>query len=139
MKIEAHVLLVIGAFFGLAGLIYWIWSYAFSSGSLSTGAGGSAMLAGSCALGIVPGLYYLWWSKRMKPRAEDRHDAKLEDGAGVVGSFPSSSIWPFLFGLSATLVALALVFGFWTAAIGFVLAIASVIGYVFESRRGGLV
>jgi hypothetical protein len=36
-------------------------------------------------------------------------------------------------------VALALVFGFWTAPIGFVLAAAAVLGVVRESRRGGTI
>lgn len=130
MKIEARVLIVIGVFFAVVGAIYWFTSYE---------QGGTAMLIGSALLGVFPGVYYLWWSVRMKPRAEDRSDATLEDGAGVVGSFPSSSIWPFVFGAAATLVALSLVFGFWTAAIGFVLAIVAVTGYVVESRRGGLV
>jgi hypothetical protein len=139
MRVEGQVLIVIGVFFGVAALVYWFWSYAFPTGTLVTGSGGTAMLVGSALLGILPGGYYFWWSRRMKPRAEDRKDAKLDEGAGVVGAFPSSSIWPFVFGLAATLVALALVFGFWTAAVGFVLAIAAVVGYVLESRRGGVV
>lgn len=130
MKVEARVLIVIGVFFAIVGLVYWFWSLE---------QGGTAMLAGSAALGIVPGGYYLWWSRRMKPRAEDRKDATVAEGAGVIGAFPSSSVWPFVLGLAASLVALSLVFGFWTAAVGFVLAIFAVAGYVVESRRGGLV
>jgi hypothetical protein len=130
VKVEAHVLLIIGAFFAVVGLVYWFWSLE---------QGGAAMLAGSAALGLVPGAYYLWWAHRMKPRAEDRKDATLGDGAGVIGAFPSSSIWPFVLGLAALLVAMSLVFGFWTAPVGFVLAVAGAIGYVVESRRGGVV
>jgi hypothetical protein len=139
LKVEARVLIIIGVFFAIVGLGYWIWSYAFPTDTLSTGSGGTAMLVGSALLGIFPGCYYLWWSHRMKPRAEDRSDATLSDGAGVIGSFPSTSIWPFVLGVAAFLVAMSLVFGFWTAPVGFVLAIAALIGYIRESRRGGLV
>jgi hypothetical protein len=75
----------------------------------------------------------------MKPRPEDDPNAQRADGAGVVAAFPSSSVWPFVLGLGASCVALALVFGFWTAPIGFVLATAAVLGVIRESRRGGVV
>lgn len=130
MRTEGLVLLVVAAFFALVAAVYWFWSYETS---------GTAMLIGSAFLGLLPGGYYLWWSRRMRPRPEDKPDGTLEEGAGVVGTFPSSSIWPFVLGLGATLVALALVFGFWTAIVGFVLAISAVIGIILESRRGGYV
>jgi ABC-type maltose transport system permease subunit len=130
VRTEAHVLLFIASFFGCVAAAYWLWSYETS---------GTAMLIGSSLLGILPGMYYLWWSYRMRPRPEDLEEATMEDGAGVIGTFPSSSIWPFVFGLAATLVALALVFGFWTAIVGFVLATTAVVGIILESRRGGYV
>ncbi|MGO9584291.1 MAG: cytochrome c oxidase subunit 4 [Acidimicrobiales bacterium] len=130
MKVEAYVLLFVGIFFGLVGLVYWLWSHEDA---------GSVMLLGSFLLGCVPGLYYLWWSRRMPRRAEDDPDASLEDGAGVVGAFPGSSIWPFVLGLGATFVAAALVFGAWTLGVGLFLAVSALVGVIHESRRGGLV
>ena len=59
--------------------------------------------------------------------------------AFVVGAFPGSSIWPFVLGLGATFVALAFVFGAWTLGVGLFLAVAALVGVVYESRRGGLV
>ncbi len=130
MKTEAHVLLFIGSFFAIVAAIYWFTAYEQS---------GTAMLIGTAFLGLVPGSYYYWWSRRMRPRPEDRPDGTLEEGAGVVGTFPSTSIWPFILGLAAALVALALVFGFWSAVLGFSLAISAVVGIILESRRGGYV
>jgi hypothetical protein len=130
MKVEAYVLLFVGAFFGCVGIAYWYLSHETS---------GTAMLFGTMMLGFFPGSYYLWWARRMKPRAEDDPNAERSDGAGVVAAFPSTSVWPFVLGLGAASVALALVFGFWTAPIGFVLAFAAVLGVVRESRRGGAV
>jgi hypothetical protein len=130
MKTEAYLLIFVGVFFGCVGLVYWLLSYEDA---------GSMMLLGSFLLGCVPGGYYLWWSRRMRPRPEDDPDASLEDGAGVVGAFPGSSIWPFVLGLGATFVALALVFGAWTLGVGLFLGVAALVGIVHESRRGGLV
>lgn len=130
MKAEGLVLLIIGTFFGLVAIAYWIWS-----GETS----GTAMLIGACLLGLFPGGYYFWWSRRMKARPEDDPHAAREEGSGVVGAFPSSSVWPFVFGMGAALVALGLVFGFWSAIVGVVVILAAAIGVVRESRRGGVV
>ena len=130
MKLEAYLLLFVGLFFGCVGLAYWLLSYEDA---------GSVMLLGTFLLGCVPGGYYLWWSRRMRPRPEDDPNASLEDGAGVVGAFPGSSIWPFVLGFGATFVALALVFGAWTLGVGLFLAVAALVGIIYESRRGGLV
>jgi Cytochrome c oxidase subunit IV len=130
VKNESYVLLFIGGFFGLVSIIYWFLSYEDAGG---------IMLVGTFLLGCIPGGYYFWWSRRMPPRPEDQPDASVEDGAGVVGAFPGSSVWPFVLGAAAFFVAAALVFGAWTLAIGFFLAAVAVIGVVVESRRGGLV
>jgi uncharacterized membrane protein len=100
--------------------------------------GGTVMLGACCLLGLLPGGYYLWWSHRMTPRAEDDSDATPSSGAGVVGVFPGNSIWPFVLGMAALMIALSLVFGFWTAIFGFTLAISAVLGVIMESRRGGV-
>lgn len=130
MKVEARFLLFISGVGALLALVYWFTSYEDA---------GTTMLFATCLLGLLPGGYYLWWSRRMTPRPEDDEDAKPEDGAGVIGAFPSSSIWPFVLGLGAAMVGLSLVFGFWTAIFGFSLAISAVIGVIVESRRGGMV
>jgi hypothetical protein len=130
MKHEAYVFLFVGCFFGCVGLAYWLLSYEDA---------GSVMLLGTFLLGCVPGAYYLWWSRRMPKRPEDNEDASVADGAGVVGAFPGSSIWPFVLGAGATFVAAALVFGAWTLGVGLFLAVSALVGVIYESRRGGLV
>jgi Cytochrome c oxidase subunit IV len=133
---EAYFLLFLAAFGGLIALIFW--AVGLSPVYLTITGGGTVMLVAVGLLGLLPGSYYLWWSKRMTPRAEDDERAEPAAGAGVVGAFPSSSIWPFVLGLGAAFVALALVFGFWTAIFGFFLVITAVIGIIIESRRGGI-
>lgn len=130
MKVEAFTLLAIGVFMGIVCGIYWFLSYETS---------GTMMLLGATLLGFVPGAYYFWWSRRMKPRPEDDASATQADGAGVVAAFPSTSIWPFVIGLGAAAIALSLVFGIWTASIGFALGFAALLGVIRESRRGGAI
>jgi len=143
VKTEAIFLIGVGIFFGAIGAIYWFISYED---------GGGMMLLGSCLLGLLPGLYYFYWHRRFHgsryfywgrldhvagERPEDHPDAAIEDGAGVVDSFPGSSIWPFVLGMGAFLLVLSLVFGVWLLPLGVGLILTALIGVTAESRRGG--
>ncbi len=130
MRVNGLFLAAIGVFFGIIALIYWFTAYEDA---------GFLMLIGSCLLGLLPGGYYLWWSRRMRPLEGDVPDATVADGAGVVDSFPGSSIWPFLLGMGALFATLTFVFGLWMAPIAIALGLSAVIGGVIESRRGGTV
>jgi hypothetical protein len=143
MKIESLFLIFLGAFFGVVGLIYWFTSYED---------GGGIMLLGTTLLGFVPGLYYFFWRQRFHgrryffwgslptkvgDRPSDREDASIEEGSGVVESFPSSSIWPFVMGMGAFLTVISLVFGVWLIFLGIPLILTALTGVTAESRRGG--
>ncbi|HEX3461227.1 MAG TPA: cytochrome c oxidase subunit 4 [Acidimicrobiales bacterium] len=130
MKTESIVLLVVGVFFAVVGAVYWFTSYEDA---------GFLMLIGATGLGLLPGSYYLWWSYHMKLRPEENPDATMEDSAGVVDSFPGSSIWPFILGMGAFFTALTFVFGLWLAPIAAALILSALIGVTVESRRGGAV
>jgi hypothetical protein len=141
MKVEAKLLIGVGAFFSITDILYWFWGYHYLSGNGATGPeqSGTVMLIGTVLLGLLPGSYYFWWSRHMKPRPEDRTDATIEEGSGVIGSFPSSSIWPFVLGMGAFGICLAAVFGTWLLVPAFSLVFSAAIGYTAESRRGGQV
>ncbi len=130
MRIEALFLLGVALFFSVTAIVYWFWGYEPS---------GTMMLIGTVLLGFVPGTYYYWWSRRMKPRPEDRSEASIGEGAGVVGSFPDSSVWPFVLGMGLFLVMLSAVFGLWFLAPGLALVVSAAVGVTVESRRGGTV
>ena len=127
MKAEAKLLLFLGLSFLIIGIIYWLWS--------GENAGGMMLIA-SAGLGFLPGSYYLWWSNRMRERASDRSNATIADGAGVVETFPGSSIWPFTLGMGAFCLGLALAFGNWFALPAAGLVVWALLGAVVESRRG---
>ena len=128
MRVEAVILLFLGVFFGIVGIVYWFWSYEDA---------GTAMLVGTSALGFLPGAYYFFWHRRMGQRVEDRDDASIAEGAGDINSFPGSSIWPFVMGMGAFLTLLSLVFGIWLILPGITLIITALVGVTSESRRGG--
>jgi hypothetical protein len=128
VRVEAKLMLCLGAFFGAIGLLYWLWG---------TEDGGGVMLLGATLLGFLPGSYYYWWSRRMKPRAEDLPDADVADGAGVIATFPGSSIFPFLLGMGAFCSVLAMVFGIWLLVPGLGLVFWALVGASAESRHGG--
>jgi hypothetical protein len=136
VKTEAHFLLFLTLFGGVVALVFW--GVGLADAYRQTTGGGTVMLVAFGLLGLCPGAYYLWWSRRMTPRAEDDDKATVAQGAGVVAAFPSSSIWPFVFGLGAAFIGIAFVFGFWTAFFGFFLVITAVGGIIVESRRGGM-
>ena len=73
----------------------------------------------------------------MGDRPSDSDDATIAEGAGVIDSFPSSSIWPFVLGMGAFMTVLALVFGSWLAFLGVPLILTALTGVTAESRRGG--
>ncbi len=128
MRNEAKLLLGLGLFFGVMCAVYWNWSL--------ENAGGVMMFAGML-LGFLPGGYYYWWSRRMRPRPEDDPHATQASGAGVIGAFPSTSIWPFTLGMGAFLCVLALVFGVWFLVPGLGLVAWALFGATAEGRRGG--
>jgi hypothetical protein len=143
VKIESTFLLGVATVFGIIAISYWFTSYED---------GGTMMLVGVTALGLLPGSYYYFWHRRFRghkyffwgktdrivgTRPEDRDDATIEDGAGVISSFPGSSVWPFVFGAGAFTFLLAFVFGVWLAAVGICLIVMALVGVTAESRRGG--
>lgn len=128
MKLEARLLISLGIFFGVMCAVYWLWS--------KEDAGG-VMMFGGMLMGFLPGSYYFFWSRRMKARAEDRDDADVADGEGVIATFPGSSIFPFTLGMGCFLIALSMAFGTWLALPGIGLLIWALLGATAESRRGG--
>ncbi|HEX4540022.1 MAG TPA: cytochrome c oxidase subunit 4 [Acidimicrobiales bacterium] len=128
--VEARFLVGVAVFFAAVCAMYWFGSYENA---------GTVLLVFTAFLGLLPGGYLLWWSRRMRPRPEDRDDAVLDEGAGHIGAFPDSSIWPFIFGIGAGVLASGFVFGAWLWVLGVSMIISAIVGVVIESRRGGTV
>jgi cytochrome c oxidase subunit IV len=125
MKVESLFYLGVTAFFILIGAIYWFTSYDDT---------GTTMLAASALLGLLAGGYLLLQARRYPPRPQDRADAELEEGAGPVDEFPAPSIWPFVFGLGATVFATGFIFGIWVILPGGAVLTFGVVGMILQSR-----
>lgn len=131
MKIESFFYLGVTAFFVVISGIYWFTSYEDA---------GSVMLVSSALLGLLAGGYLLFQATKFPPRPEDRPDATLAEGAGPVDEFPGSTIWPFVFGLGATIFATGLVFGVWVIVAGAAVFGLGLLGLIRQSRDvGGVV
>lgn len=127
MKTEGAIFVGISTFFLVIATIYWFLSYEYA---------GSVLLLTTVGLGVIPGSWLIWVSRRHPPRLEDRDDAEIAEGAGRIGSFPESSIWPLGFAGGLCLGALGLVFGWWMALPAILLIPISMAGAILEGRRG---
>lgn len=125
MKVEGLVFLGTAAFFAVLTAIYWFTSYEEA---------GSTMLLLTVGLGLMPGLWLLWWSRRMAPRPEDLPDAAIVDGAGAVGAFPGPTAWPVTLAAGAVLAANGIAFGIWPAVPGVVLIVLAACGAIMSGR-----
>jgi hypothetical protein len=127
VKTEGAIFVGIAAFFTVIAAVYWFTSYEEA---------GSVLLLLAAGLGAIPGAWLILVSRRTPPRLEDQEDADAAAGAGPVGTFPESSVWPLVFALGIALAGVGFVFGVWFALPGLPLALAGVAGAIAEGRRG---
>lgn len=125
MRTEGLIFAATGAFFAVVTAVYWFTSYEEA---------GSTMLLLTVGLGLIPGVWLLWWARRMDPRPEDRPDADIEDGTGALGSFPGATAWPVTLAFGAVLAANGMAFGIWPALPGFVLMVVAGCGAILSGR-----
>ena len=125
MRVQGLVFAGTGLFLAVIGGIYWFTSY---------DPAGTVPLVLGLGLGVIPGAFLLRRSATGPALAEDRSDAEPGDGAGPVGTFPVSSVWPVVLAGGAALSGVGLVFGLWSALPGVLLLIAAFVGATLESR-----
>jgi hypothetical protein len=134
MKVEWRTVLGASIFLIATGGLYWV--LVAAHGHPTEYAGVTALIFSFAAYFMLFGYLLLQYVRRQKiPRPEDRFDAEQADGAGVVGYFPSASIWPAGMGLGAAFGAAALVWGLWYLIIAGIFFFGAVIGYVVESEE----
>lgn len=124
MKVEWRLFAGAGGFFALTSTLYWFVSYEQA---------GTTMLVLSVAAVLMVAGWLFLWSRRIKSRPEDREDADPGDAPEEIGYFPSSSIWPFVIGCGAVVIADSLVFGVWLGLTGGLILLVGVIGYAVEA------
>ena len=128
MKVEALIFNVIALFCIVAAVVYGVWS--------REPVGTTALILSGGLTGLIGGFFW-FVSRRIDARPEDRKDAEIADGAGELGFFPPFSYWPFVLGLSAATMGLALAFFYiWLILIAAAALLVAVGGLLFEYYVG---
>lgn len=127
MRVEAWIFAAIGIFLLIVTPTYWFMSYEII---------GTVVLLLTLALTAMLTAYLVIQARKMDLRTEDRKDAEIVEGAGELGFFPPSSIWPFWTALVVTIMCLGPVFGWWLSLVGGAVGIWAVSGWCYEYYRG---
>lgn len=127
MKAETWIFVALTVFVGLITPIYYL---------MSRDPTGTAALILTFFLVLMVSLYLGLIARRMDPRPEDSKTGEIAEGAGELGFFPPSSIWPLFVAANFTLIILGPVFGWWLAILGFGISAITLTGMVFEFYRG---
>ncbi len=127
MKVETLIFGFLFVFLGISDAVY---------GYYSHDPAGTTALALAAGLGLLISFYLRVTGKRLGDRLEDRPDADISEGAGVLAHFSPGSIWPPLMGLFIGIAVLGFVFGLWLTVIGAIGGSVAVGGLVFEHYLG---
>jgi hypothetical protein len=133
MKRDSLIYYPLGGFFLVMAVIYFFLGR-YDDGKIEWA--GTAALALSGLMMVMIGAVFHLTGRKMDPRPEDRVDADVVDGAGDIGFFPPRSIWPFWCAVTAGLVFLGPVFGWWLTFLGVGFGAYAVAGWVYEYYRG---
>lgn len=126
MKAEYQIFGVLAAFFLITAPIYWL---------LSHDPTGTAALTLTFFLTFMITGYLALVSRRLGDRPEDKKEGEIAEGAGELGFFPPSSIWPLFCALTMALIFLGPVFGWWLSILGGGLGIFALMGWVYQYYR----
>ncbi|MDO4928306.1 MAG: cytochrome c oxidase subunit 4 [Corynebacterium sp.] len=86
-------------------------------------AGGVALIL-AAVMAFMLGGYLAFTEKRMDIVPEDWEEAEIADGAGTMGFFSPSSIWPFAMSMAILVLGLGIIFlHWWLLVIGAILLI----------------
>ena len=131
MGTGSKVFYAIGTFLALMAVFYilataWIGEDAYLFGVEWVGAVGLVLAA---VMSFMLAGYLDITERRMDIVPEDWEEAEIEDGAGVLGFFSPSSIWPLAMTGSIAVLGLGVIFlYYWLIALGAVLLVTSVTG-----------
>ena len=134
MRASARIFWILAVFFLIVAIMYGLLTGLYEPLCIET-VGFPAILALS-GLAAMIGTYLTLTNRKFGTRPEDRLDAEVEDEAGVQGSFAPYSWWPLWASLGAALVFLGVAAGWWIFALGIIVSIYGVIGWVMEFSTG---
>ncbi|GAB3940488.1 cytochrome c oxidase subunit 4 [Corynebacterium tapiri] len=128
MRPGAKVMFSIAAFLAVMTVVYIFATMRVQDDAYLFGVewAGSVALVLSFVLAMMLGGYIQFIENRTDFLPEDYEEAETEDGAGVLGFFSPSSIWPFAMSCSIAVFGFGVIFFYyWMIALGGVLLIWS--------------
>ncbi|WP_435198317.1 cytochrome c oxidase subunit 4 [Janibacter sp. GS2] len=129
MKPEIAFFAIIGVFFAAVATLYGFWT-------------GWTEEVGWVALYLCAGLgfmisFFLWIVARKLPlRPEDDEDGEIAQQEGPYGTFSPYSWWPLWLSLAGALIFLGVAVGGFVAALGALVGVWALCGWVFEYYTG---
>lgn len=126
-KAEGYFFTFIGIFLAVSDLVYWPVSHDWT---------GTVCLALSSGLGFLIAFFLITANRRMGDRPEDRHDARIEEGAGDLAHFSPYSVWPVALAFSSVMGLIGFIFGLWITFIAAAAVLVTGVGLLFEHFRG---
>jgi Cytochrome c oxidase subunit IV len=135
MKSEWRIFGIVAAFLFLAAGVYYWWTGHDFAGHADWI--GTVALVLSGLLCAMCGGYFLFVSRRIDPRPEDRDDAEISDGAGEIGFFSPGSYWPIGAAVASVIAGIGLVYmQWWIVGVGIIAVLLAAGGIVFEYYTG---
>ncbi|MCE1177423.1 MAG: cytochrome c oxidase subunit 4 [Micrococcales bacterium] len=130
MKTAAKLFYFIAAFFLPVGLLYGFWSEWKEPMGVTT-----LLLCSGMALMIA---FYVSRTEKQLPanRPDDDPSGMIEDAEGDYGFFSPGSWWPLWLALAASVCFAGLAIGWWVFALGAVMGVWALFGWVFEYFKG---
>ncbi|WP_375492467.1 cytochrome c oxidase subunit 4 [uncultured Jatrophihabitans sp.] len=139
MKVEARMFLTVAVFLWLGAIGYGVWTSlpnSFTHGHVEP-VGVAALILSGGLLGI-PGSFFLFVSRRIDPRPEDRSDAEIAEAAGDLGFFSPGSYWPVTLAAAAAVTGIGLAFvQIWLVIVAGAFLLFAIGGLLFEYYGGG--
>lgn len=132
MQTEGKILLPVAIFFLIATVAYIF--YGRVDGELEWV--GIAVLSLSFVMTMIIWASFWIHGRTLDARPEDDLDGEIADGAGELGFFPPSSIWPFWCAIMASTIFLGIILGWWISLLGAGLGIWAVSGWCYQYYRG---
>lgn len=127
MKTETWIFGGLAIFFAIVAPVYYFMS--------KDPTGTTALTLAFALVAMLTGYLFLL-QRNLPKRPEDRKDGEIVEGAGELGFFPPSSIWPLYCALSAVFVVLSPVFGWWLLILGFGFGALALCGWIYQYYRG---
>ncbi len=127
MKANWKLFSGLSVFYVIMAVIYW------AVGGEEVGITGMILAAGLA--GMVG--FYVWFTQKRIgfDIPSDDLEGEIADDAGELGFYSPHSWWPLPVAVSATVMALGLVIGWWLTLIAFAVLIVSIIGFVTEYEK----